>query len=337
MTPLEELLRELVLREGPIPFRRFMELALYHPEYGYYRCGRDPFGRSGDFFTAEQLQPVYGFLMAAAFAPLYEELGEPPDFAVVELGAGRAEMAPAFARWRYVPVEFGRASLPETITGVVLANEFFDALPVDLAVRREAGWRLMRVDWNGERFVWQEAEPAEGAVAEYLERHVPVAEEGALAEVHLEALAWVERIAQRLERGFLVVVDYGYTEREHGLFARGTLMSYRRHRACEDVLAGPGERDITALVPFTALERHAAACGLHTVRLERLARFLLEAAGRAPLEALLAEGSEAERLRRRLQWKTLLLAFGESFRVLVSRKREQGRRGNEKGPEGIGA
>lgn len=322
MTPLGEILRELVSREGPIPFRRFMELALYHPQHGYYRRGGDPFGRAGDFYTAEQLQPVYGFLMAAAIEPLWQALGEPKEFTVVELGAGRAEMAPALARWRYVPVEFGGASLPETIVGVVFANEFFDALPVDQAVWRDGSWRLMRVDWNGERFVWREGEPLEGAAADYLKRFVPSGEDGMLAEIHLEALAWIERIARHLERGYLVAVDYGYTRREVALYPCGTLMSYRRHRASEDVLAEPGERDISALVPFSALEEHGAACGLRTLRLERLARFLLEAAGHAGLQSFLAEGSESERLRRRLQLKTVFVSFGESFRVLVQRKRE---------------
>lgn len=324
MTPLEEILRDLIRREGPIPFRRFMELALYHPEHGYYRRGRDPFGRAGDFYTAEQLQPVYGFLMAAAIEPLWKALGEPAEFTVVELGAGRAEMARAFSRWRYVPVEFGRASLPETIVGVVFANEFFDALPVEEVVCRGGRWRLMRVDWSGSRFVWMEGEPAEGAVADYLERFPPPAEEGTLAEVHLEALDWIERIARRLKRGYLVAVDYGYTRREIVLYTRGTLMSYRRHRASEDVLADPGERDITALVPFSALEEHGAACGLHMLRLERLARFLLDAAGRADLESFLGEGSGEERLRRRLQLKTLLVSFGENFRVLVQQRRDGG-------------
>ncbi len=300
-----------------------MELALYHPEHGYYRRGRDPFGRAGDYFTAEQLQPVYGFLMAAGIEALWKALGEPADFAVVELGAGRAEMAPAFARWRYVPVEFGRASLPDSIVGVVFANEFFDALPVEQAVRRGGGWRLMRVDWNGARFVWIEGEPVGSVLEAYLERFHPSAEEGAIAEVHLEGLAWLERVARRLRRGFLVVVDYGYTVRELARYPGGTLMSYRRHRASEDVLAEPGERDITALVPFYVLEEHGAACGLRTLRLERLARFLLAAAEGAGLESFLREADEGERLRRRLQLKTLLVGFGESFRVLVQARSER--------------
>src|SRR5437588_1398568 len=104
MTPAGELLAGEILRRGPISFRRFMETALYHPEHGYYRRARDPFGKHGDFFTAEQLQPVFGILLAARIRELFRAMGEPPGFTVVELGAGRREMAPAFAVWNYVPV-----------------------------------------------------------------------------------------------------------------------------------------------------------------------------------------------------------------------------------------
>ena len=134
MTPAGEILAAEIRRNGPISFRRFMEVALYHPAYGYYRRPQDPFGKDGDFFTAEQIQPVFGILMAARINHLYREMGEPPEFTVVEMGAGRREMAEAFAGWNYVPVDIDSNALPENIVGVVFSNEFFDALPVDAVV-----------------------------------------------------------------------------------------------------------------------------------------------------------------------------------------------------------
>src|SRR5271157_2750150 len=111
-----------------------MEVALYHADRGYYRRAQrapsDPFGKAGDFFTAEQIQPVFGILMAARVRRIYEEMGSPRDFTVVELGAGRREMAEAFSEWRYVPVDIGSGALPERLVGVVFSNEFFDSLPV---------------------------------------------------------------------------------------------------------------------------------------------------------------------------------------------------------------
>src|SRR5204863_8410861 len=132
MTPAAELLAAEIRRSGPIPFRRFMDVALYHPEHGYYRRPRDPFGKHGDFFTAEQLQPVFGILLAARIRQLFHDLGRPADFTVVELGAGRGEMASALSEWTYVPVDVDSGALPDSLTGVVFSNEFFDALPVDV-------------------------------------------------------------------------------------------------------------------------------------------------------------------------------------------------------------
>ncbi len=318
--PLTELLRDEIRRDGPIPFSRFMEAALYHREHGYYRRSRDPFGKSGDFFTAEQLQPVFGILVAARVRALRGEMGAPDDFTVVELGAGRQEMRAAFGEFRYVPVDLGAGELPHRFTGVLFANEFFDALPVEAAVCRAGAFRQLRVGWSGSRFEWVEAGPASPEVEDYVRRYLGPREEGDVVEANLEALRWIERIANALMRGYVLTIDYGYTRTESSRFSRGTLMSYRRHAALEDVLEEPGRRDITAHVCFTALEEHGSAAGLETVRFETLARMLLDTGERDQFAAALSGGTEAERQRRTLQLKTLLFGMGETFRVLLQRK-----------------
>ncbi len=315
---LAGLLREEIARGGPIPFSRFMQAALYHPHSGYYR--RDRFGRAGDFYTAEQLQPVFGILIAARVRALKEQLGAPADFTVVELGAGREEMRAAFSEFRYLPVDIGRGELPRRFTGVLFTNEFFDALPVDVAVWRNGGFRELRVGWNGERFVWVESEPPPEPALEYLRRYCGPRAEGELAEIHLAALDWIGRIARSLERGFVLTIDYGYRRRELVRFPQGTLMSYRKHTALEDVLAEPGARDITSHVPFTALEEHGRAAGLEPVRFETLAQALLAAGEADRFASALASPDEAETRRRTLQLKTLLFGMGETFRVLLQRK-----------------
>ena len=319
MSPLASLIREEIARDGPIPFRRFMELALYHPEHGYYRRAGERFGRSGDFFTAEQLQPVFGALIAARLRELFDQLGRPADFTVVELGAGRAQMAAAFSEWRYLPVDLASGALPERFTGVVFSNEFFDALAVHVAVCRGGVFRELSVGWSGERFAWVEDRPVGPELEEYIAAWLPLREDTALVEVNLEALRWIERIARSLERGFVFTIDYGYTSRESVRFRQGTLMGYRRHVALEDVLEEPGGRDITAHVCFTALEEHGRRHGLEPVRFETLARTLL-ACGEHAFAAALAAPTAAEETRRRLQLKTLLFGLGETFRVLIQRK-----------------
>ena len=320
MTPAGLVLAAEIHEAGPIPFRRFMEVALYHPEYGYYRRSRDPFGKEGDFFTAEQIQPVFGILMAARVRQLYRDLDAPADFTVVELGAGRGEMAEAFQEWHYVPVELGSGKLPEHFDGVVFANEFFDALPVDVAVWHNGAFLEQRVGFSDGAFVWQTGGPAREEVVDYLASYYLQPEEGQWYEANLDALAWMERIAASLDRGYAISIDYGYTRSESIRFPRGTLMGYRRHIAHEDIFRDPGECDITAHVNFTALEEHGARLGLRRERFENLAKTILTAGEADQFAAALAAGSEREALRRRGQLKTLLVGMGETFQVLMQCK-----------------
>ena len=336
MTPAGEILRDEIGRDGPISFRRFTEAALYDAEHGYYRRARDPFGREGDYYTAEQVQPVFGILMAARVRALFREMGEPAAFTVVELGAGRREMEEAFSEWRYVPVDIDSGELPARMTGVVFSNEFFDALPVDVAVWSDGGLRELAVDWADGRFVWVTGGATDERAADYVRRYFPAPEEGRIYEINLDALAWIGRITRSLTAGYAITIDYGFTRTESVRFPRGTLMSYRRHTASEDVLRDPGTQDITAHVNFTALQEHGEGAGLAPVRLETLAQMLLGAGEADQFGAALAASTPAEELRRRLQLKTLLFGMGETFRVLLQKRRRPEEQ-NEKGPDPFGA
>lgn len=302
-SPLATLIAEEIRTRGPIGFDRFMELALYHPLHGYYtRKDRDPFGKGGDFYTASQLQPVFGRAIARAVRGLRAQLGNPEDFMVVELGAGRGEMAEALAEFHYVPVEAG-SKMPEKFTGVVFSNEFFDALPVRVAEKREEQWRERLVTVSEDRFLFTEGPPV----------CVEAAAVQSVTELHDAAVLWMKMIANRLSRGFVLTIDYGYTSRERSRFPRGTLMSYRSHMASEDVLSDPGERDITSHVPFDALRQAGEECGLETVSLETLSQFLLRLGAGDQFADLVKGGGEA-------MLKTLIYGMGESFRVLLQKK-----------------
>lgn len=308
MTPLAEILRDQIRRDGPMPFRTFMEAALYHQEYGYYR--RDRFGRRGDFFTAEQIQPVFGRIVAKHLERWRSQIGQP--FQVVELGAGRAEMAECLGGFDYLPVDIDRGEFPSSVRGVVFSNEFFDALPADRVFSREGRVVEALVGWDG-GFVWTEGADVDDRTREHLTRYVPHLHNS--AEVNWAAVAWVERVAGAMAEGFHVAIDYGYTARESLRFPDGTLMSYRRHLASPDVLDSPGDRDITAHVAFDALIDYGARAGLKLVLFGTLAQFILEA-GRDDEFAGVFGGDD----RLRQQLKTLLFGMGESHRVLVQRK-----------------
>jgi SAM-dependent MidA family methyltransferase len=316
VTELGELLAARIEQNGPIGFDEFMEQALYHPKLGYYRRARDPFGTSGDFYTAEQLQPVFGILIAQRIRQLARALGDPADFTVVELGAGRQEMAEAFAEWRYVPVEIG-SELPEAIRGVVFSNEFFDALPVQAVTYLRGAFREQRVTFGEGAFQWIEGPVVPEHTEAWLRSYYEPPQEGRWYEMpRLDS--WIAKIAGALADGCVLTIDYGFLREESARFPRGTLMSYHRHTAVDDVLRDPGERDITAHVNFTAMMETGARCGLVTERFDTLASTLL-AAGEADQFAA-ALGGESGELRRRMQLKTLLFGMGETFRVLLQRR-----------------
>lgn len=273
---LETILREAIARDGPVSFETFMETALYHPQLGYYRRPRDPFGRHGDFYTAAQL-PSFGMLLRAVLETLT------PHRVMADIGAGRGELGEAFSGWRYIAVEVG-AALPEPFDGVLIANELFDALPC----RAFGATGEALVDYVDGRFAWTQP---------------PLREECPRAEAMLRAMA------RSLRSGFLVVIDYGYEERERELrFPAGSLMAYRKNFAGEDVLDSPGDRDITFHVNFTRLIEDAGRAGWRLRSKESLRAFLLRAGEHAIEEALRADGERV---------KTLLFSFGERFEAIV--------------------
>ncbi|QOY86098.1 SAM-dependent methyltransferase [Paludibaculum fermentans] len=331
MTAAGHLLAAGIGAQGPILFSRFMEVALYHPEHGYYRRARreqgaDPFGMHGDFYTATQLQPVFGRLIAAQCAHWQQQLGAGEAFHVVEWGAGRGEMAEHLSSFRYSAVDVDGGEVPAAFEGVIFCNELFDALPVEAVrvCRREA--RMMRVGLSDGRFVWVEGEPLTGPWLPYAVNLC-----ARIAEIREEEEVWLElpvglesllaRMTRPLTRGFVLAIDYGYTEREIIRFPRGTLMAYRRHQALDDVLLNPGEQDITAHVPFTHLEHCAQALGLLTTPLRSLTQLLMSAGEADQFAGALAAPDDAAALRLRMQLKSLLFGLGETFRCLVMEKR----------------
>lgn len=291
-------------------FSEFMERALYAPGTGYYTRERDPFGREGDFFTAPQMQPVFGRLMASLIA-------EWKPRRILDWGGGRGEMSESLASVApYALVERGEAlPQPEPET-VVFANELFDALPVDVAKRGEDGvWREMRVEEEGGKFAWREGDELHGEWLEYargVEGHLP--KDGCWwIELPVEYGPVLDLMTRAAPDGMILVIDYGYTARELLRFPRGTLMSYRRHRAVDDVLSAPGEQDITAHVAWTHLESEAMKLGWKKVRMESMTSLLLRAGERDSFESALA--GDRERLTQQL--KTLLFGMGESFQALL--------------------
>ena len=265
---LTDFIRESIRQRGPLPFDWFMEQALYHPEFGYYSSGQCAIGRRGDYFTNVSVGPLFGRLLAAQFAEMWEILGRPGDFTIVEQGAHHGEFAgdvleavrertpDFFPALRYCVVEpfpilearqrerlgdfteklTWRGSLSDLgpFTGVHFSNELIDSMPVRL-IRREGSedWKERLVDIAGDGFAFVTRPIADEKLRQQLEK-LPRSG-GALyeTEVNLVALDWIEDVARTLTRGFVLAVDYGYPRVEFYAPERttGTLQCRAEHRA----------------------------------------------------------------------------------------------------------
>ena len=320
---LVERIRDAIRRDGPMPFVRFMELALYDPDGGYYRSPDARPGRDGDFLTAPELHPIFGATLATGLREIWEWLERPDPFVIREHGAGTGALAlgilgtltgpedASFLRSiRYEPVEVDprrdeafRAALataghgehvgdaePGPFVGVVLANEVLDALPVHRL--RRHGTVLVEVavtvDADG-RLVETEIPPTTPALAGRLEAEGIELVDGQTAEICLEIDAWLAAATRDLRRGLVLLIDYGAPAAELYDPVRrrdGTLRAYLRHRVHDDPYIHVGRQDLTAHIDTTAVEAVAHDLGLTTVGVTTQAEALVGLGIEARLQAL---------------------------------------------------
>ena len=360
-TPLAVFLAQEIAAHGPITFAEFMRACLYHPEFGYYTRQDAQRSSQADYVTSVDVHAIFGRLLARQLAEMWRGMGAPAEFWLVEGGAGTGRLAahildfaarelPDFyAAVRCCAVELsaarraehgaaigahiaaGRAEssaeLPRAIpAGAIFSNELLDALPVHRVVRTVGELREIYIACDGDRRLKESFGPiSTPALAEYFREQGIDLAEGQEAEAGLEAARWIEDAGRRLERGFVLTIDYGYAARElyDARRAGGTLLAYERHRTTEDWFRAPGEQDLTAHVNFTALEIAGRRAGLEPAGLVSQSHFLLALAGANQLADFEDAGaSEVERYRTRLAFQELIHpdGMGEAFRMLVQKK-----------------
>jgi SAM-dependent MidA family methyltransferase len=308
---LEARVREEIERAGGwIGFARYMQLALYGPGLGYYSAGARKLGAAGDFVTAPEVAPVFSRCLAVQCEEVLRTLGGGD---VLELGAGSGVMAATLleelarrdclpARYRILDVsadlrERQRATLeaavphlldrvewldrlPEGFTGIVVANEVLDAMPVERFVMRGGAVHALGVTWQLGRFEWSEAR-AGGALTDAVravERDTGAAwPDGYASEINLGLGDWLAALAASLARGVLLFVDYGLPRREFYAAERrdGTLLCHFRHRFHDDPFTRLGLQDLTAWVDFTAVAEAGQASGLDLAGYTTQAHFLI--------------------------------------------------------------
>jgi SAM-dependent MidA family methyltransferase len=311
---------ELIVTEGPMTVERYMTLALSHPRHGYYRS-RDPFGLEGDFVTAPEISQMFGELIGVWAVDCWARMGGPEHLALIELGPGRgtlmadalraARLAPRFlaassvhlvetsailgakqretlesASAANVPIAWheGFAEIPEG-PFILIANEFFDALPIRQYARDEQGWRERLVGLG------DEGRLAFGLSGEIVSEIRLAAPRGAVLEIGSAGLALSREIATRLAAfgGAALIIDYGHTQQGFG----DTLQAVRRHEFV-DPLEAPGETDLTAHVDFAAFGRVARDAGAALHGPVTQGRFLRELGIEARAQRLKQKASEAQ-------------------------------------------
>jgi len=355
---LRRKIEEEIRQRGPLPFSRYMEMCLYHPELGYYAAHTQQFGKAGDFYTSSDVHAVFGRLLARQFEEMWRALGSPAALQIVELGPGRGLFAQDVLEWsekkfpeffrpvRYLLVEAspalrqrlaeilarhiqaGKAGIYSSIEKlpkqfpaptIVFANEFFDALPVEVV--SDGGELRIACEQGGfvESFM-----PATAATLEFLDRYSVHPEAGERVEAAPAAQQHMRAIANRIGSGFVIVIDYGYT-REEQLAGRhrGTVTAFRRHAISASPYQAPGEQDITAHVNFTALQAAAAEGGMEPLALLTQAQFLMGIGEANQFADAFADTMlPQEQAKVALQLKHLVtpVGMGESFHVLLMSK-----------------
>lgn len=348
---LQHLISEEIRRQsGWISFARFMELVLYAPGLGYYSGGAAKLGKDGDFTTAPEMTPLFGQTLARILAEMLAQ-SEPQ---IMEFGAGTGKLARdilteltamgvAVERYAIVDLsgelrsrqqellkDFAQVEwldkLPEAFCGVVLGNEVLDAMPVNLVVKTEQGWKERGVAFSEQGFIYEERPCDPMLLAQIPEMEsLPV---GYLTEVHPQAAAFMRSLSAMLEAGHnqqgkgsaAMLIDYGFPAHEYYLpqRSRGTLMCHYRHHAHDDAFYLPGLQDVTSHVDFSAMAQTAVENGLEVLTYTSQAAFLLEA-GMADILMRTSPEAQADylRLTNAVQRLTSPAEMGELFKVLV--------------------
>jgi SAM-dependent MidA family methyltransferase len=357
-TPLVAILAEQIKSRGRITFADYMDACLYHPEHGYYtkadQCERR------DYITSVDVTPVFGRLLARQFHEMWSVLGRPQPFALVEAGAGTGRLAKQvldcareslgefYEAMRYVAVERSAVrrtaqiqnledhtanerfcsseELPAEIpNGCIFSNELFDAFAVHRVLHANEDLREVYVTHAHNEFREQLGPLSSIAIRGYFDAQQITLREEQMAEANLVACDWIEDAAHRLDRGFVLTIDYGHEA--HQLYddrhIRGTLMAYDRHRAGEDFYRAPGAQDLTAHVNFTALDLCGSRGGLTRAGFTSQTNFLLALGRHSNFADLESTGaSEHEKIAARSLFKTLIHpeGMGETFKVLIQQK-----------------
>lgn len=351
---LKEAMRE---REGNrIPYSTFIELALYHPEYGYYMKEKEKVGRAGDFFTSSNVSSVFAKQFARFFIRLVSDRIVPPI--ICEIGAGTGRFArdvltewktsdpQSFSKLRYIIIETSPyhrnvqlemlsrfenvtqyaslADMPEDLEGIVFSNELYDAFPVDVVEQQNNMLYEVYVSFKNQHLKEVIHLLQNKEILQYLEKHRLRLKNGQRFEVPLAMGRFVQELSRRIKRAVFVTVDYGYTNEEwmHPSRREGSLRGYYEHQLVRNPLERPGEMDLTAHIHWDELQLAGENAGLYTLLRMKQRSFLLST---GILQHLVNHQdrnpfSEASKQNRAIRSLILSGGMSDAFDVMIQQK-----------------
>jgi SAM-dependent MidA family methyltransferase len=350
-SPLVEHLRNIINSQGPLSFAQYMQQALYAPGLGYYSAGSQKFGAKGDFITAPEISPLFANCVAVQIAQVFEKLSQTN---ILEFGAGTgvlaADILQALEKSNQLPESYyivelsadlqqrQRALLQERVphlldkviwlstldniklSGVIIANEVLDAMPVHKFKWEQQQLKEFFVDWQHDKFVWLLDAPC-AELQNYIHQLNIHFDDEYESEANLLLKAWLASVAEILTQGAILLIDYGFPREEyyHPQRHMGTLMCHYQHRAHDDPLILTGSQDITAHVDFTAVAQAAVESNLKVCGFTTQANFLLNCG----ITDMIDPNTTAEQQwQMSQQIKKLLLPseMGELFKVMALTK-----------------
>lgn len=340
---LRDLIIHKIEKEGPISFRDFMEMALYHPEYGYFTSGDHKIGKKGDFFTSPYISSAFGAMLGRQIEEIRKLTGG--DFTIVEYGAGAGLLcldilqylklhSDNFESIKYVIIEkkqalrkinqhylFEKVKWLDNIEklgkfeGCVISNELFDNIPFHRILMEDR--QLMEIFVDFENDFREILRPAEIQFYEYLASSSINLPNDCCIEVCFDAAEWYKGLSEVLKKGYIITIDYGCLDRELVLQngGRGTIRSYYRHQIRFNPYDSPGEQDITADVNFSGLNYWGTMNGFEFTGYVNQHRFL-RALGLVPFLSNMEDSEE----NKKFALTTLMNQMGRRFKVLIQRK-----------------
>jgi len=346
---LSEIIVQRIQKEGPVSFHNFMEMALYHPEFGYYTSAGEKIGKHGDYYTSATISPVFGALIGKQVEEMWHLLGEDP-FTIVEYGAGTGALCKAildflrtnkklYDELNYCIIEKSPAmqkrekeylhekvswynSIADitNISGCVLSNELVDNFAVHRVIMDDELKEIFVDHKNG--FV-ELVKPASNELVNYFEELKVKLPKGYKAEINLDAIEWMKETAMHLKKGYVLTIDYGYPSSElyNDQRKNGTLTCFNKHKINYHPYSYIGEQDITSHVNFSALCLWGHKNGLEYCGYTDQSRFLSALGFRDYLKKTEKPGQDYINFKREVALTyTLLEDMGKKFKILVQQK-----------------